>query len=85
MIHDIRAFREAVAAGDETTSRIIQKYIDRPLLIEGRKFDIRCFALIARTEPWTVMRYDNYYLRLSLNEFDLHSEELFTHLTNAAI
>ena len=85
MIHDIQAFREAIQSGEENKNKIIQKYVDRPLLIGGRKFDIRCFALIARTEPWLVMRYDDYYLRFSLNQYDLHSEDLCTHLTNAAI
>ena len=40
-LHEI----ENIIVGDSHTF-IIQKYIERPLLYEKRKFDIRCFALI---------------------------------------
>ena len=37
--------------GSASLPQIIQRYIDRPLLIDKRKFDIRCYLLIASTLP----------------------------------
>jgi hypothetical protein len=30
---------------------VVQRYLCRPLLLQGRKFDVRCFCLVARTAP----------------------------------
>ena len=61
--------------------RIIQKYIHNPLLINKRKFDIRCYMLIASTKPMLVL-FHHGYLRLSMNEFHNDDNNLITHLTN---
>lgn len=66
---------------------IIQKYISNPLLIEGRKFDIRWFGLFTCING--VKKgyfYQGGYLRTSCKEFtlnDIHNN--FVHLTNDAI
>jgi hypothetical protein len=64
--------------------RIIQKYIANPLLINKRKFDIRCYMLIANTKPLLVC-FHHGYLRLSMNEFQTDDNNLITHLTNQVI
>lgn len=63
------------------SSRIIQRYIASPLLIQGRKFDIRVFMLIGSTRPYNVFFHSG-YLRLSVNLYDTESRDLKTHLTN---
>jgi len=57
------------------------RYIKNPLLLEGRKFDIRVFMLIANTSPYVVF-YHKGYARLCLQKYSNLSEELVTHLTN---
>lgn len=49
---------------------IIQKYIHNPLLLNGRKFDIRCYVLIACTKPLVAFFHQG-YLRLSMTEYNL--------------
>ena len=44
----------------------VQKYIENPLLIDGKKFDIRAYMLIASMKPYLVL-YNHGYVRLSLN------------------
>ena len=72
----------------EHRSALIQKYIENPLLVEKRKFDVRAFMLVASTQPFLVL-YNSGYARLSLNEFTLanfeEAGEKITHLTNNAV
>ena len=70
------------------TNGLIQKYISNPLLVNGRKFDIRSYCLVARTEPTALVYYGPGYARLSLEQFTAGDDKIgdnFVHLTNAAI
>ena len=68
---------------------IAQRYIERPLLIRKRKFDIRQWVLVSSVNPLVVWRYSNYYLRFSSMEYsgDIGSgaDYRFAHLTNQSI
>ena len=57
------------------------RYIANPLLVEGRKFDIRCYMLIANTVPYLVLYHEG-YIRLSMYLYDKDSDNLIAHLTN---
>jgi len=52
-----------------------------PLLLDNRKFDIRCYMLIANASPLLVL-YRRGYCRLSMHEYDNSSENIIAHLTN---
>lgn len=72
---------------------IVQRYIENPLLVgneaEGfKKFDIRCYMLIARTSPTYLVFYHPGYCRLSLKPYSADIETLSDttiHLTNASV
>lgn len=57
------------------------RYIQNPLLLEGKKFDVRSYLLIACTMPYMVF-FGHGYARLTLNLYDPCSEDLSGHLTN---
>lgn len=47
---------------------IIQKYIENPLLLNKKKFDIRCFVLLAKISPMVVF-YQDGYLRVNIDDY----------------
>jgi hypothetical protein len=69
---------------------VIQKYIEDPLLIQHRKFDIRLWVLVNMVDITDQKCYlfSEGYIRMSSHPFSLDSEDIdqpFVHLTNNAI
>jgi hypothetical protein len=67
-------------------SFIIQKYIERPLLIKQRKFDIRIWVCV--NPQGEVYFCQKGYLRTSSYKFNIDPEDpdnRFVHLTNNAV
>jgi hypothetical protein len=65
---------------------VIQKYIERPLLIHNRKFDIRVWVLV--THEMKVYFFKEGYIRTSCAEYSIDSEaidKVNIHLTNNAV
>uniref|UniRef100_UPI0037E7CA15 protein polyglycylase TTLL10 n=1 Tax=Semicossyphus pulcher TaxID=241346 RepID=UPI0037E7CA15 len=62
-------------------ARIVQHYIQRPLLLKGKKFDVRSYLLIACTAPYMVF-FRHGYVRLTCDLYDPSSNNLSAHLTN---
>ncbi|XP_078415327.1 protein polyglycylase TTLL10-like [Cetorhinus maximus] len=61
--------------------RVVQRYIVKPLLLEGRKFDVRSYFLIACTTPFLAF-FHHGYARSTCNIYDPFSDDLTSHLTN---
>uniref|UniRef100_M3YRG2 Tubulin--tyrosine ligase-like protein 10 n=1 Tax=Mustela putorius furo TaxID=9669 RepID=M3YRG2_MUSPF len=62
-------------------ARVVQRYIQNPLLLDGKKFDVRAYLLIACAMPYMVF-FGHGYARLTLSLYDPHSSDLSGHLTN---
>jgi hypothetical protein len=63
---------------------VIQKYIERPLLIDGRKFDIRLWVLISFDNRCYL--FQEGYIRTSSYKFTLDTiNQPMVHLTNNAV
>ena len=64
----------------------MQKYIERPLLIHQRKFDIRVWVLV--NYDYSVYLFKEGYLRTSSSEYNIdpnNPDDQYVHLTNNAI
>ncbi|CAI2376791.1 unnamed protein product [Moneuplotes crassus] len=70
----------------QSSTFVIQKYIERPLLINKRKFDIRVWVLL--TVDLKVCFFKEGYLRTSCEDFSLGQDAIdktYIHLTNNAV
>jgi len=70
--------------GQVPDNRIVQDYIPNPLLLDGKKFDFRMYLLIASTNPLIAFYHDG-FLRVSLAQYDVKSDEKKVLLTNLAL
>lgn len=71
----------------KSSNLVLQKYLEDPMLINGRKFDLRVFALL--TPAMDAYVFETCYVRLSSEQMKLESKadlcNKYMHLTNNAI
>ena len=68
---------------------VVQKYLEKPMLIEKLKFDMRIYVLVLGCEPLRVFRYEEGLTRLATEEYVRPREDnlsnLYLHLTNYSL
>jgi tubulin polyglutamylase TTLL4 len=70
-----------------TDPGIVQTYIDRPMLITKRKFDIRLYALIPSCDPLRIYMHKSGLARFCTHEYDPNGDpnDSHMHLTNFSL
>lgn len=69
-------------------SYVISRYIDNPLLIGGKKFDLRMYVLVTSFRPLKIYLYRLGFCRFCTVKYNANVNELdnlFVHLTNVSI
>lgn len=62
-----------------------QKYLSKPLLLNGYKFDIRAYLLITSTKPLIAFYHDG-YLRINIEKYNLDEiNNTYAHISNIGI
>ncbi|ENN76233.1 hypothetical protein YQE_07199, partial [Dendroctonus ponderosae] len=68
------------------TNTIVQRYIEKPLLIGGYKFDLRLYVCVPSYQPLVVYMYKEGLARFGTDKFSLNDlKNPFRHLTNSSI
>ena len=62
---------------------VVQKYIEKPLLYFGRKFDIRIWVLL--THKMEVYMFNEGHLKLSSVNYNINSNDFYSHITNYSL
>ena len=64
---------------------ILQKYLEKPLLYQGRKFDIRLWVLLIYDQEDNIYIFKQGHLKATCTQYDPESNDLFVHLTNYSV
>ena len=64
---------------------LIQKYLEKPLLYQGRKFDIRLWVLFIAEQDDDVYIFRQGHLKATCTKYDPDSKDLYVHLTNYSV
>jgi tubulin polyglutamylase TTLL6/13 len=68
---------------------IVQRYIEKPFLIEDLKFDLRIYVLVAGCDPLRIFLHEEGLTRLATEEYTAPSganlSDMCMHLTNYAV
>jgi hypothetical protein len=69
-------------------STVVQRYVERPLTLDGYKFDLRLYVLVTSFRPLEAFIYKEGFARVSTHAYSLDPKDFdnqFIHLTNASI
>lgn len=72
----------------EVEAYVVQRYLQYPLLIGGKKFDMRLYALVSSFSPLKVFIYRRGFARFTNSRYSSNPQDIyngFMHLTNVAI
>ncbi len=65
---------------------VVQKYMENPMIILNRKFDIRQWVLVTSLNPLTIWFYAECYIRFGAVEYKIQDfNNKFMHLTNNSV
>ena len=84
-VDSLAPIEQSLSATNET-GLIVQKYIENPLIIMNRKFDIRQWVLVTCLNPLTIWMWREPYIRFGAEDYKMEDlNNIYSHLTNNSI
>ncbi|RKO95620.1 tubulin-tyrosine ligase, partial [Caulochytrium protostelioides] len=83
-----RAEREREEDQQPDQPYLVQRYIENPYLIGGKKFDLRIYVMVTSYTPLVVYMHRNGFCRFSNTQFSMDAKDIsnmYIHATNVAI
>ena len=75
--------------GEKPENYVVQEYLNKPLLIDKMKFDLRLYVLILGVDPLRIFLFKDGLARLATDAYKQPTDDnignLMMHLTNYAI
>ncbi|KAH3693719.1 hypothetical protein DPMN_081159 [Dreissena polymorpha] len=72
-----------------TENFIVQEYMDKPLLLDGYKFDLRIYVLVSSCDPLRLFLFNDGLVRMSTEKYlppaENNISHLYMHLTNYSV
>lgn len=83
---DYKSIRNGKADdGKDVEAYVVQRYLQQPLLIGGKKFDMRLYTLVTSFSPLKAYTYRRGFARFTNSRYSNDTNDIFKHLTNVAI
>ena len=84
-VNSLEPIEQSLSATNDS-GVIVQKYIENPLIISKRKFDIRQWVLVTSLNPLVIWMWKEPYLRFGAEDYIMDDlNNIYSHLTNNSI
>lgn len=76
-------YKEVIQAIPNNTEYVIQKYVQNPMLFNGKKFHFRCYSVMMADS--TALLYEKGFILTCAVDYAINSDDPMSHITNLSV